>query len=155
MCRPLRGQARSYRDCGWSRDWCSLKIKTVGAGLPGLIERFHSNGFAASSSYATRSGVATVFGSKLFCTRNLRLSPTPSPITHQDLPEPRSISLREAFLFWLKLGFISFGGRFRSCIRNWSSAGAGSPSGAFCTPSTIACCCPGLRLSSWRPTSAG
>lgn len=28
----------------------------------------------------------------------------------QDLPRPEAISLREAFWFWLKLGFISFGG---------------------------------------------
>ena len=38
------------------------------------------------------------------------MSPTPSPITQQAVPQPRTISLREAFLFWLKLGFISFGG---------------------------------------------
>jgi hypothetical protein len=49
----------------------------------------------------------------------------------------------EAFRFWLKLGFISFGGRTfwlklgrpgrsRSCTPNWSSAGAGSASGASC-----------------------
>nr|WP_263597310.1 chromate transporter [Pseudomonas fluorescens] len=28
----------------------------------------------------------------------------------EDLPRPEAISLREAFWFWLKLGFISFGG---------------------------------------------
>ena len=28
----------------------------------------------------------------------------------EDLSRPESISLREAFWFWLKLGFISFGG---------------------------------------------
>src|SRR5690349_6312776 len=33
MCRPLREQARSHRDCGQPRDQRSLKIKTVGAGL--------------------------------------------------------------------------------------------------------------------------
>ncbi|AFY20238.1 hypothetical protein PputUW4_03043 [Pseudomonas sp. UW4] len=33
ICRTLRGQARSHRDCGQPWDWRSLKIKTVGAGL--------------------------------------------------------------------------------------------------------------------------
>ncbi len=33
MCRPLRGQARSHRDCGRPRDWRSQKIRIVGAGL--------------------------------------------------------------------------------------------------------------------------
>ena len=28
----------------------------------------------------------------------------------EDLSRPEPISLREAFWFWLKLGFISFGG---------------------------------------------
>ncbi|WP_338524867.1 chromate efflux transporter [Pseudomonas batumici] len=31
-------------------------------------------------------------------------------ILEEDLPRPEAISLREAFWFWLKLGFISFGG---------------------------------------------
>lgn len=34
---------------------------------------------------------------------------TPSAV-EQDLPRPDAISFREAFWFWLKLGFISFGG---------------------------------------------
>ena len=33
MCRPLREQARSHRDCGQPWDWRSLKINTVGASL--------------------------------------------------------------------------------------------------------------------------
>jgi hypothetical protein len=44
---------------------------------------------------------------------------------------------------------------FASCTRNWSSAGAGSPSGASCMRSTTACCCPARRPASWRSTSAG
>ncbi len=31
-------------------------------------------------------------------------------VLEEDLPRPEAISLREAFWFWLKLGFISFGG---------------------------------------------
>jgi chromate transporter len=38
------------------------------------------------------------------------LSHTPSSVTEQELPKPEAITLREAFRFWLKLGFISFGG---------------------------------------------
>jgi chromate transporter len=38
------------------------------------------------------------------------LNKAPSSTVEQDLSTPAAISLREAFLFWLKLGFISFGG---------------------------------------------
>ncbi|TPG84074.1 chromate efflux transporter [Pseudomonas mandelii] len=38
------------------------------------------------------------------------MSHTPSSVTEQELPKPEAITLREAFRFWLKLGFISFGG---------------------------------------------
>jgi chromate transporter len=38
------------------------------------------------------------------------LSLTPSPNSALELTKPAPISLREAFGFWLKLGFISFGG---------------------------------------------
>ncbi|UVL00798.1 chromate efflux transporter [Pseudomonas sp. B21-048] len=38
------------------------------------------------------------------------MNKAPSSIVEQDLSKPEAISLREAFLFWLKLGFISFGG---------------------------------------------
>jgi len=33
-----------------------------------------------------------------------------APMVEEDLSRPEAISLREAFWFWLKLGFISFGG---------------------------------------------
>ena len=46
-------------------------------------------------------------------------------------------------------------GRSRSCIASWSTTGGGSPSGASCTRSTTAWCCPAPRRSSSRPTSAG
>ena len=38
------------------------------------------------------------------------MNKAPSSTVDQDLSKPETISLREAFLFWLKLGFISFGG---------------------------------------------
>jgi chromate transporter len=38
------------------------------------------------------------------------LNKAPSSTVGQALSKPAAISLREAFLFWLKLGFISFGG---------------------------------------------
>lgn len=38
------------------------------------------------------------------------MSLTPPPATQQDLPRPTPVSLKQAFGFWLKLGFISFGG---------------------------------------------
>ncbi|MBV4462438.1 chromate efflux transporter [Pseudomonas sp. SWRI79] len=38
------------------------------------------------------------------------MNKAPSSTVEQDLSTPAAISLREAFLFWLKLGFISFGG---------------------------------------------
>ncbi|VVP80012.1 putative chromate transport protein [Pseudomonas fluorescens] len=38
------------------------------------------------------------------------MSLTTPPTTQQDLPRPAPVSLRQAFGFWLKLGFISFGG---------------------------------------------
>ncbi|WLG87161.1 chromate efflux transporter [Pseudomonas cucumis] len=38
------------------------------------------------------------------------MNKAPSSTVEQDLSKPEAISLREAFLFWLKLGFISFGG---------------------------------------------
>jgi chromate transporter len=38
------------------------------------------------------------------------LNKAPSSTVEQELSKPEAISLREAFLFWLKLGFISFGG---------------------------------------------
>lgn len=38
------------------------------------------------------------------------MSHTPSSVTEQELPKPEAITLQEAFRFWLKLGFISFGG---------------------------------------------
>ena len=33
-----------------------------------------------------------------------------APEVEEDMSRPEPISLREAFWFWLKLGFISFGG---------------------------------------------
>ena len=33
-----------------------------------------------------------------------------APMVEAELSRPEAISLREAFWFWLKLGFISFGG---------------------------------------------
>jgi chromate transport protein ChrA len=46
---------------------------------------------------------------------------------------PDPVSFSEAFWFWFKLGFISFGGpaRSQSCIRNWWKGGAGFPSAGF------------------------
>ena len=38
------------------------------------------------------------------------MNKAPSSTVEQELSKPEAISLREAFLFWLKLGFISFGG---------------------------------------------
>ncbi|WP_454845703.1 chromate efflux transporter [Pseudomonas farris] len=38
------------------------------------------------------------------------MNKAPSSTVEQDLSKPEAINLREAFLFWLKLGFISFGG---------------------------------------------
>ena len=38
------------------------------------------------------------------------MSDASQPTIEQDLPRPEAVSLREAFWFWLKLGFISFGG---------------------------------------------
>ncbi|WP_454868041.1 chromate efflux transporter [Pseudomonas farris] len=38
------------------------------------------------------------------------MNKAPSSTVEQNLSKPEAISLREAFLFWLKLGFISFGG---------------------------------------------
>ncbi|KNH30106.1 chromate transporter [Pseudomonas syringae] len=38
------------------------------------------------------------------------MNKAPSSTVEQDVSKPEAISLREAFLFWLKLGFISFGG---------------------------------------------
>jgi chromate transporter len=38
------------------------------------------------------------------------LNKAPSSTVETELSKPEAISLREAFLFWLKLGFISFGG---------------------------------------------
>mgnify|MGYP001387867839 FL=1 len=36
------------------------------------------------------------------------MNPTPRTVDADDAP-PASVSFREALLFWLKLGFISFG----------------------------------------------
>ena len=38
------------------------------------------------------------------------MNETTLPSVEQDLPRAESVSLLQAFLFWLKLGFISFGG---------------------------------------------
>ena len=38
------------------------------------------------------------------------MNKAPSSTVEQELSKPEAISLRQAFLFWLKLGFISFGG---------------------------------------------
>jgi chromate transporter len=46
-----------------------------------------------------------------------------------ETPRPAVPSFGEALAWWLKLGFLSFGGpagRSRSCTTSWSSAGAGS-----------------------------
>ncbi|MGZ4958014.1 MAG: hypothetical protein ACXV7J_02070 [Methylomonas sp.] len=32
-------------------------------------------------------------------------------LSDQDLAKPDPVSFREAFIFWLKLGFVSFGGQ--------------------------------------------
>lgn len=73
----------------------------------------------------------------------------------QDPERVESVSLIQAVLFWLKIGFISFGGppgRFRFCTRSWSSADAGYPNAGSCMPSTTACSYLGQRRSSWRLT---
>ena len=47
-----------------------------------------------------------------------------------------TVTFWEAFRFWLKLGFISFGGpagRFPSCTRSWWNDVAGFLSAGFCT----------------------
>src|SRR5437868_2472166 len=42
--------------------------------------------------------------------RNNPMSKVSPSVVEEDLPRPEAVSLREAFRFWLKLGFISFGG---------------------------------------------
>ncbi len=58
-----------------------------------------------------------------------RVSPMGTPDNQNDSSTVgRRVSFGEAFRFWVKLGFISFGGRqdrSRSCIANWWSGGAG------------------------------
>ena len=72
---------------------------------------------------------------------------------------PAAPTRAEAFRYWLKLGFVSFGGPGGPdrdhASRPRRRRSAGSPSGASCTRSTTAWCCPDPRRSSSRPTSAG
>jgi hypothetical protein len=73
-------------------------------------------------------------------------------------PQAKLLWFWQAFLFWLKLGFISFGGPAGQISimhqelverRRWISERR------FCTRSTTAWCCPARRRSNWPPTSAG
>jgi chromate transporter len=69
-----------------------------------------------------------------------------------------TVSFGEALRFWLRLGFISFGGpagQIAIMHASWSSEKRWISSGVSCTRSTTACCCPGPRRSSSPPTSAG
>ena len=70
-------------------------------------------------------------------------TPTGEPVD-KVLERPQPVSFRQAFWFWLKLGFISFGGpagRSPSCTPSWWNADAGSVNDDSCMPSTTACCC--------------
>ncbi len=52
-------------------------------------------------------------------------------------PAPLAVTRGEAFWYWLRLGFISFGGpagQIAVMHENWSSAAAGSPRTDSCTP---------------------
>ena len=69
-----------------------------------------------------------------------------------------SVSFWQAFRFWLKLGFISFGGPAGQIAmmhqelvdnRRWISEGR------FLQRSIFVWSCPARRPSSWRPISAG
>jgi hypothetical protein len=71
---------------------------------------------------------------------------------------PSPVSLGEAFKYWLKPGFISFGGpagqiamMHRNC---WKNA-AGFPNTAICTASITARCCPDPKPFNSPFTSAG
>lgn len=86
------------------------------------------------------------------------MSESPLPAVTATESPPHPVSIRDAFLFWLKLGFISFGGppgKYPSCIRNWWKTDAGSQSNVFCMHLIIAWYYPDLRHNSWQRISAG
>jgi chromate transport protein ChrA len=70
----------------------------------------------------------------------------------------RHPSFREAFLFWLKLGFISFGGptgQIAVMHAELVKKRNGSARRDSFMHSTTACSCPAPRLNNWRLMSAG
>lgn len=72
--------------------------------------------------------------------------------------KPKPVPLKEAFWFWMKLGFISFGGPAGQIAimhqelvenRRWISESV------FSTHSISVWCCPVRKLSNLPPTLAG
>lgn len=71
---------------------------------------------------------------------------------------PSPVSLSQAFWYWLKLGFISFGGpagQIAIMHQDLVEKNAGSPNGVIFTRSITVCCCPAPKHSNWPSISAG
>ena len=65
------------------------------------------------------------------------------------------VSLKEAFLYWFKLGFINFGGpagQIAMITKTWWMAGNGSVRRCSCGRSISACYCRGRKHTNWRYT---
>ena len=138
-----------YLDIGGTQPAEAAGVERVLAGLRASLE---SDDELLDAACAIFDGLLAAFAVKRRPMNDNSMQP--------DSAQPRSepVSFRQALLFWLKLGFISFGGpagQIAIMHQELVERRRRISERRFSTHSTTACCCPARRRSNWRPISVG